>query len=68
MSAKNCRLNPEVYARCIEVFGDEAKALRWLETPNFALGKQRPFELLGSEEGIQLVLDTLGRIEYGVFA
>lgn len=67
MNAKICRLYPEVYARCIEIFGDESKALRWLETPNFVLGNQRPLEMLDNEEGTQLVLNLLGRIEHGVF-
>lgn len=57
----------KTHRRCMEVFEDGEKALRWLKTPNFALGDQTPLSLLDTSEGIELVGDTLSRIEYGVF-
>ena len=57
----------KVHRRCLEVFEDGEKAIRWLKTPNFALGDQTPLSLLDTTEGIELVVDTLARIEYGVF-
>jgi putative toxin-antitoxin system antitoxin component (TIGR02293 family) len=52
-----------ILQRCVEVF--EAKC--WLKSPNYTLGNQVPLQLLDTTEGIELVRDTLTRIEYGVF-
>jgi putative toxin-antitoxin system antitoxin component (TIGR02293 family) len=49
-----------------EVFGDETKFNRWLETENIALGKIAPKDLLDSTFGISLLNDELGRIEHGI--
>ncbi len=57
-----------ILQRCVEVFEDLEKAKRWLKSPNYALGNQVPLNLLDTTEGIELVRDTLTRIEYGVFA
>jgi putative toxin-antitoxin system antitoxin component (TIGR02293 family) len=56
-----------ILQRCVEVFEDLEKAKRWLKSPNYALGNQVPLQLLDTTEGIELVRDTLTRIEYGVF-
>jgi len=57
----------KIHKRSVEIFEDGDKAVRWLKTPNFALGDQTPLSLLDTTEGIELVADTLTRIEYGVF-
>jgi len=57
-----------ILQRCVEVFEDLEKAKRWLKSPNYALGNEIPLNLLDTTEGIELVRDTLTRIEYGVFA
>ncbi|MGD0843108.1 MAG: antitoxin Xre/MbcA/ParS toxin-binding domain-containing protein [Geobacteraceae bacterium] len=57
----------KILQRCVEVFEDLEKAKRWLKSPNCALGNQVPLNLLDTTEGIELVRDTLTRIEYGVF-
>jgi putative toxin-antitoxin system antitoxin component (TIGR02293 family) len=57
----------KILQRCVEVFEDLEKAKRWLKSPNYALGNQIPLNLLDTTEGIELVRDTLTRIEYGVF-
>lgn len=51
-----------------EVFGDIEKFRLWLDTPNFALGGLKPFELLKDSYGKELVLSELTRIEHGIFA
>ena len=56
-----------IHKKCMEVFEDGEKAMRWLKTSNFALGDQTPLSLLDTTAGIELVADTLTRIEYGVF-
>jgi len=52
----------------IKVFEDKGKFLAWLHHPNRALGQQTPMSLLSSRFGSEMVLDALGRIEYGVFS
>lgn len=49
-----------------EVFGDQARFLRWLKQPCDALGRKVPFDLLGSITGARIVRDELVRIDYGV--
>jgi uncharacterized protein (DUF2384 family) len=42
--------------------------MRWLKSPCYALGNQVPVQLLDTTEGTELVMNTLGCIEYGVFS
>jgi putative toxin-antitoxin system antitoxin component (TIGR02293 family) len=55
-----------VIARAVAVFGDEKKASRWLATPISSLDDRIPAELLATEEGIDLVEQTLARIELSI--
>ena len=66
-SAKLVRLARTV-ERAEEVFEDAAAALAWLRQDNAALGGVTPLSLLDTDLGADAVLDTLGRIEHGVFA
>lgn len=66
-SAKFVRF-ARVVARAEEVFEDAAPGLAWLKTENPALGDVTPLSLLDTDLGADTVLDTLGRIEQGVFA
>ena len=50
------------------VFEDENAAREWINRDNRSLGGESPLSLLDTEAGYELVLDTLGRIEYGVVA
>ncbi len=60
------RLVP-VIAHAVAVFGDEHKATHWLSTPLALFDNQTPtFELLATDEGIQLVERTLTRIEHNI--
>lgn len=58
-------------ARVVEeanrVFGDVARATRWLKSPNAILGDE-PLHLLASDAGAQAVQDELTRIHWGEFA
>ncbi len=54
--------------RASEVFDDPAAAGDWLNSPNAALRGNAPLSLLDIDIGAENVLDTLGRIEHGVFA
>jgi putative toxin-antitoxin system antitoxin component (TIGR02293 family) len=51
----------------LEVFQDSAKFKLWLETPNFALGNNKPFDLLKNSYGKAMVVGELTRINYGIF-
>ncbi len=66
-SAKMVRL-----ARTIEraevVFGSLDLAVDWLKSQNSALEGLTPLSLMDTDMGSESVLDTLGRIEHGVFA
>ena len=49
------------------IFGERAKAQRWLRKPSRALNGVVPLELLVSETGARLVEEELYRIEYGIY-
>ena len=66
-SAKLVRL-ARVVERAEEVFESLDAALDWLKTPNAALAGATPLSLLDTDIGAESVMDTLGRIEHGVFA
>jgi putative toxin-antitoxin system antitoxin component (TIGR02293 family) len=66
-SAKVLRV-ARVVGRAGEVFEDPDAALDWLKSPNAALSRATPLSLLDTDIGAESVLDTLGRIEHGVFA
>ena len=57
----------KVHDRCMEVFESREKMIRWLKTPNYALGDNTPLSLLDTTDGIELVENSLTKIEYGVF-
>lgn len=65
-SAKLVRL-ARVVERAGEVFEDLEASLDWLKTGNAALFGVTPLSLLDTDVGAETVLDTLGRIEHGVF-
>jgi putative toxin-antitoxin system antitoxin component (TIGR02293 family) len=57
-----------IAAHAENVFGERAKASRWLHKPNRALGGVSPLSLLDTDLGTQEVEKILGRIEYGVYS
>ena len=56
----------EVYRKGIEAFGDSFH--QWMITENIALGSVAPKALLKNSFGTRLLLDEIGRLEYGVLA
>ncbi len=66
-SSKLLRL-ARVVSRAQEVFDDARVAVDWLKAPNAALRGHAPLNLLDTDIGAESVLDTLGRVEHGVFA
>jgi len=57
-----------VFANAVEMIGDRDTAISWLNTPNRALGGERPLDLLDTDVGARMVEDILGRIAYGVYS
>jgi putative toxin-antitoxin system antitoxin component (TIGR02293 family) len=50
------------------IFGDEAKAHRWLRKPKLALGRATPLAYLASEAGARMVEEMLWRIDDGILS
>jgi putative toxin-antitoxin system antitoxin component (TIGR02293 family) len=50
------------------VFGDPAKAQRWMRKPKRSLKGETPLAYLASENGARVVEEMLGRIEHGIYA
>ena len=65
-SAKLVRL-ARVIERAEEVFEDLNASISWLKSANAALSGATPLSLLDTDIGAESVMDTLGRIEQGVF-
>jgi putative toxin-antitoxin system antitoxin component (TIGR02293 family) len=57
-----------VAARAAEVFENLDAAIDWMKAPNAALEGATPLSLLDTDVGAESVIDTLGRIEHGVYA
>jgi len=58
----------KVWSRAMEVLEDEDASRTWMTSRIRALGGVRPISLLDTEAGFGMVLDTLGRIEYGILS
>ena len=58
-------ISAEIEALVVELFGEEASA--WLVRPAMGLNRQRPIDMLATEDGMQVVYDFLKRLEYGVY-
>jgi putative toxin-antitoxin system antitoxin component (TIGR02293 family) len=50
----------------LDVFGNIEKLKLWLNTPNYALGKLKPIELLKDSYGKEMVIGELNRINHGI--
>ncbi|QNK63269.1 DUF2384 domain-containing protein [Pedobacter sp. PAMC26386] len=58
----------KVVAHALDVFEDEEKVKKWLNTPNRALNQMKPLELFYIPTGLAMVNNVLGRIEEGVYS
>lgn len=52
----------------LDVFGTMEKLKLWLDTPNYALGRLKPKELLKDSYGKEMVISELIRIDHGILA
>jgi putative toxin-antitoxin system antitoxin component (TIGR02293 family) len=72
---KNTQLNPAIsekilsifalYEDGIMIFGSVEEFNKWMSTPAYGLGNQRPTDLLDTMTGITLINEELTRIQYG---
>jgi putative toxin-antitoxin system antitoxin component (TIGR02293 family) len=58
----------EVTRLGLDVFDSGEQFRLWLETPNQALGRQKPMDLLHDSYGKDMVAGELTRIDQGIFA
>ena len=58
----------EVLAKGTDIFKEKDKLLLWLNTPHKVFSRKTPFTMLSSRFGTELVLEELGRIEFGVYS
>lgn len=57
-----------VFEMAVDLFeGDHAAALRWLQTPQPALGGETPLDFASTSVGAREVEHLIGRLEHGVF-
>lgn len=57
-----------LFHKGINVFNEKEKFIVWLNRPNKSLANSKPLDLIETSIGIDLVMDELLRIEYGVFS
>ena len=57
-----------VDTHAVEMLGEASTAAGWLNTPNRALGGEKPLDLLDTDVGARMVENVLGRIAYGVYS
>lgn len=58
----------EVSKLGLTVFDSKEQFYSWLDTPSFALGSNKPIELIKDSYGKELVMNELHRIDHGVFS
>lgn len=58
----------QVKLRAIDVFGNEAKAMRWLSDPRPQFNGRSPLSVIDTDEGFDEVVCMLQRIAHGVYS
>lgn len=58
----------KLYSRGEHVFGTMEHFKSWMNNHVLTLGSKKPKEFLDTSIGISLLLDELGRIEYGIYS
>ena len=57
-----------ITAMAEQVFGEPARAWRWLRKAKRRFDGKTPVEMLATEAGARLVEEMIGQIEHGIFA
>ena len=58
----------KLYSLGYEVFDSEESFKQWLMSPSKSLGGKKPFALLDSSLGFQVVENEIVRIQYNVYS
>lgn len=58
----------DVILQAIRVFESQELAFKWLQSPVPALDGEKPFDLLGTDEGCSLVASAIQKIAWGDFS
>ncbi len=58
----------ELYTKGYELFEDRDKFQKWMDAEIVGLGNVKPKSLLDTTFGIQMVVNELGRLEYGIIS
>ena len=58
----------KVVEHAFEVFEDESRVQKWLNTPNQALNQLKPLSLFHIPTGLAMVNQILKRIEEGIYS
>lgn len=58
----------ELHQKGNQVFGNNQKFLKWLNSQLPAFNNTTPRQWLDTHQGIETVMNELGRIEHGIFA
>lgn len=58
----------QIYNFGREVFRKKEYLIKWLSTPNRALGGEIPLNILDTKQGFKKVENLLGQIEYGIYS
>ena len=57
-----------VVAMAAKIFGDPARALLWLRSPDDRIGDRKPLSMLATDAGGRLVENMLWQIDEGVYS
>lgn len=57
----------DIFDAAVKVMGSRADAVRWLQGRAIGLDGRVPAEVLRTPDGVKLVRNFLGRLEFGVY-
>ena len=57
-----------VLEKAQQVFETDSQVKQWLHNPSLAFGNIPPIDLLDTRFGVKMLMNTLGRIEHGIYA
>jgi putative toxin-antitoxin system antitoxin component (TIGR02293 family) len=57
----------EIIAKGVRIFGSEESFKDWLNTSNYALGDQKPIELLKNPYGVEMVEEAIDALSWGAY-
>lgn len=65
MADKSVPTRAEILALAVSVFGNESKAMNWLNTPKTRFAGQIPMDMLGNRPGRTQIFEMLVQLQEG---